>query len=60
SIDRLDPGTQELIAGRLEMRAALPRFVELRDEYFELIDLSSSGGDVLEIGCGTGPVCRAI
>jgi ubiquinone/menaquinone biosynthesis C-methylase UbiE len=52
SIDEIDADKQTMIAERLESRAA-------RDAYFEAIDLPSVG-HLLELGCGTGAVCRAI
>lgn len=59
SIDDIDDDKQSMIADRLEMRAAMPKFVAVRDAYFEAIDLPSVGR-LLELGCGTGAVCRAI
>lgn len=37
----------------------MPKFVAVRDAYFEAIDLPSVGR-LLELGCGTGTVCRVI
>lgn len=59
SIDHIDAEKQEMIAERLEMRASMPKFVAVRDAYFDAIDLPSVER-VLELGCGTGAVCRAI
>lgn len=59
SIDDIDADKQSMIAERLEMRASMPKFVAVRDEYFEAIDLPSAER-VLELGCGTGAICRAI
>lgn len=58
-IDDLDDEKQAMIAGRLENRAAMPEFVAVRDGYFEAIGLQSFE-NVLELGCGTGAVCRAV
>lgn len=59
TIDSIDAAKQSMIAERLENRAAMPTFVAVRDAYFEAIDLPSVGR-LLELGCGTGAVCRAI
>jgi ubiquinone/menaquinone biosynthesis C-methylase UbiE len=42
----------------LELRAAHPRQVEMRDRYFADIDFGA--GSVLEVGCGTGAVTDAL
>lgn len=42
----------------LELRAAHPRQVEMRDRYFADIDFGD--GRVLEVGCGTGAVTDAL
>ena len=59
SVDEIDAEKQTMIAERLESRAAMPKFVAVRDAYFDAIDLPSVGR-LLELGCGTGAVCRAI
>ena len=59
SIDEIDAEKQSMIAERLESRATMQNFVAVRDAYFEQIGLKSAGR-VLELGCGTGAVCRAI
>lgn len=59
SIDKIEPDIQALIAERLESRATMPKFVAVRDAYFKAINLPSCKS-VLELGCGTGVVCRAI
>lgn len=58
-IDEMESDQRSMIAERLEFRAAMPRFVAVRDEYFEAVGLQMEG-HVLELGCGTGAVCRAI
>lgn len=58
-VDELETEQRSMIAERLEFRAAMPRFVEVRDDYLEEIGLPMEG-QVLELGCGTGAVCRAI
>ena len=42
----------------LELRAAHPRQVEMRDRYFADVDFGA--GRVLEVGCGTGAVTDAL
>lgn len=59
SIDDIDADKQSMIAERLEARAAMPNFAAIRDAYFKEIDLPSVKR-VLELGCGTGAVCRAV
>ena len=59
SIDDIAADKQSMIADRLEARASMPRFAAVRDAYFEQIDLPGAKR-VLELGCGTGAVCRAI
>ncbi|MEX0347568.1 MAG: methyltransferase domain-containing protein [Rhizobiaceae bacterium] len=59
SIDEMEADKQSMIAQRLENRAEMPKFAAVRDAYFEVIDLPSAS-HVLELGCGTGAVCRAI
>lgn len=48
-----------LIGERLEMRAAAPGQVAMRDDYLARIDFPDQA-QVLEVGSGTGPVSRAI
>lgn len=59
SIDGIDADKQSMIVERLESRASMPKFTAVRDAYFAEIDLPDMGS-VLELGCGTGAVCRAI
>jgi len=49
----------ENIARILEIRAADPQQVEMRTDYLAAVQLAA-GGRVLEVGCGTGPVTRAL
>jgi 2-polyprenyl-3-methyl-5-hydroxy-6-metoxy-1,4-benzoquinol methylase len=58
-IDEIDADKQAMLAKRLEGRAQMPKFVEIRESYFDKIGLPVTGR-VLELGCGTGAVCRAI
>ena len=58
-IDEIDADKQAMLAKRLEDRAQMPKFVEIRESYFDKIGLPVRGR-ILELGCGTGAVCRAI
>ena len=58
-IDEQDPATLARLVERLEYRATDPTFTAYRDAYLALIDLPSAGA-VLDVGCGTGVVARAI
>jgi ubiquinone/menaquinone biosynthesis C-methylase UbiE len=54
-----DLATQERLAGILELRAADPQQRAMLDAYLDEVDLPASA-EVLEIGCGTGAVSRAV
>ena len=56
-ITEVDPDLQEQLATVLELRAADPAQRAMLAEYTAGLDLPD-GGAVLEVGCGTGPVCR--
>ena len=57
TISTADQETQELLAGVLELRAADPQQRDMLRAYTaELGDLQDA--EVLEVGCGTGAVCR--
>jgi 2-polyprenyl-3-methyl-5-hydroxy-6-metoxy-1,4-benzoquinol methylase len=56
-IDEIDADKQAMLAKRLEGRAQMPKFVEIRESYFDKIGLPVTGR---VLGCGTGAVCRAI
>ena len=58
-IDDIDADKQAMVVKRLEDRAQMPKFAEIRENYFDKIGLPLTGR-ILELGCGTGPVCRAI
>jgi ubiquinone/menaquinone biosynthesis C-methylase UbiE len=58
-INEQDSATLERFVERLEYRATDPTFTAYRDAYLALIDLPSAGA-VLDVGCGTGVVARAI
>lgn len=53
-----DPEFVELWSEMLDVRAAHPRQVEMRDRYFADIDFGR--GRVLEVGCGTGAIADAL
>jgi ubiquinone/menaquinone biosynthesis C-methylase UbiE len=58
-VNEQDAATLERFAERLELRGKDPTFIGFRDAYLRLLDLSSAA-EVLELGCGTGVVARAI
>jgi ubiquinone/menaquinone biosynthesis C-methylase UbiE len=58
-VNEQDDTTLERFIDRLELRGRDPTFVAYRDAYLELIDLPCQAA-VLELGCGTGVVTRAI
>jgi ubiquinone/menaquinone biosynthesis C-methylase UbiE len=49
----------EMIAGVLELRASIPQQQDMLQTYLRDIDFPP-GAQVLEIGCGTGPVARVL
>jgi ubiquinone/menaquinone biosynthesis C-methylase UbiE len=59
TITDLDVATQERLADILEMRAADRQQRAMLDSYLSDIEFPP-GARVLEIGCGTGPVTRAL
>jgi len=58
-VNEQDTATLERFAERLEFRGADPKFVAYRDAYLRLIDVSRSA-TILDLGCGTGVVTRAL
>jgi ubiquinone/menaquinone biosynthesis C-methylase UbiE len=54
-----DPATRERLVERLERRGKDPTYVAYREAYLRLIDLPRAAA-VLDLGCGTGVVARAI
>ena len=54
-IDIIDADRQAMLVKRLEDRAQMPRFAEIREDYFDKIGLPLAGR-ILELGCGTGAV----
>lgn len=59
TITEADGDTLARIAGILEQRAADPRQQTMRDDYLGRLALPA-GATVVEVGCGTGAVARAI
>ena len=58
-INEQDAPTLERFIKRLEFRAKDPTFTAYREAYLKLLDLPRAEA-VLDIGCGTGVVTRAI
>jgi ubiquinone/menaquinone biosynthesis C-methylase UbiE len=58
-INEQNAATLQRFIERLEFRAKDPTFAGYRDAYLKLIDLQG-GAAVLDLGCGTGVVTRAI
>jgi ubiquinone/menaquinone biosynthesis C-methylase UbiE len=58
-INEQDAATLERFIERLEYRATDPTFTAYREAYLRLIDLPHAAA-VLDLGCGTGVVARAI
>ena len=58
-INEQDAATVERFIARLELRGKDPTFVAYRESYLDAMNLPRTAA-VLEIGCGTGVVSRAI
>jgi SAM-dependent methyltransferase len=58
-VNEQDAATRDRFIERLERRGKDPTFVAYREAYLRLIDLPRAAA-VLELGCGTGVVARAI
>jgi ubiquinone/menaquinone biosynthesis C-methylase UbiE len=58
-VNAQDPATLDRFIQRLELRGKDPTFVAYREAYLELIDLPRPAA-VLDLGCGTGVVARAL
>src|SRR5215470_14387103 len=58
-IDEIDADKQAMVVKRLEDRAKMPKFAAIRENYLDKIGVPVTG-QILELGCGTGAVCRAI
>jgi hypothetical protein len=59
TVSELDPGMQERLAGVLETRGADPQQQEMRRLFLAEIPFPARGR-VLEVGCGTGVLTRAL
>lgn len=59
NIAEVDPAIQERIASILELRASDPQQEEFLESYLKSVPFAERSM-VLEIGCGTGPVTRAL
>jgi ubiquinone/menaquinone biosynthesis C-methylase UbiE len=59
SIDQLDAETFERIVERLEFRGTYAPFVRMREAYLDAVGLRNVRR-VLDLGCGTGVVARAL
>ena len=53
-----DAATLEMVVARMEMRARDPRFVLMRGDYLDRLDMANVGS-FLDLGCGTGIDARA-
>jgi ubiquinone/menaquinone biosynthesis C-methylase UbiE len=58
-IKEVPPGMVGTVANVLETRAAIPSQQEMLRSYLAEIEFPDDA-KVLEVGCGTGPVCRAL
>ena len=58
-INEQNAATLERFIERLEFRAKDPTFLAYRDAYLKLIDMSGAAA-VVDLGCGTGVVTRAL
>jgi SAM-dependent methyltransferase len=58
-INEQNAATLERFIERLEFRAKDPTFLAYREAYLKLIDISGTAA-VLDLGCGTGVVTRAL
>ena len=57
--DQLDDPTLDALVARLEARGKHPRFIAMMQEYLDAMPIDSARS-VLDLGCGTGVVARAI
>jgi len=57
--DQLDEPTLEALIARLEARGRHPRFAAMMQEYLDAMGIDSAAS-VLDLGCGSGVVARAI
>ena len=59
AVSDLAPESAQTVIDRLEFRGTDPGFVAMREAYLERLDLGSAGR-ILDLGCGTGVVARAL
>lgn len=59
TLDQLDSEKLQMVVDRLEHRGSYPAFVAMRERYFERLPLDQYR-NVLDMGCGTGVVTRAL
>ena len=59
SISSLDLDGVQKIVDRLEFRGKDEKFVEMREQYLDRINIDSNA-TILDLGCGTGVVARAL
>lgn len=59
NITRVPPEMLDVIANVLETRAAIPSQQEMINSYLGEIEFPENSR-VLEVGCGTGPICRTL
>jgi ubiquinone/menaquinone biosynthesis C-methylase UbiE len=57
--DQLEDTILDVMVERLETRGSHPQFVAMMDEYLDAMTIDEAG-EVLDMGCGTGVVARAI
>jgi ubiquinone/menaquinone biosynthesis C-methylase UbiE len=57
--DKLDGDTLDVLETRLEARGRHPRFLHMMGEYLDAMGIDGAA-TVLDVGCGTGVVARAI
>jgi ubiquinone/menaquinone biosynthesis C-methylase UbiE len=57
--NQLDDETLEVMAARLEARGRHPRFVAMFNQYLDAMEIDGARS-VLDLGCGTGVIARAI
>jgi SAM-dependent methyltransferase len=58
-VDQLEEAAIQKIVDRLEFRGRDPVFSRFRDSYFDRLDLRDAS-TILDVGCGTGVIARAI
>ncbi len=56
---QLDDPTLDILVQRLEVRGRQPRFRQMMRDYLDAMDIDAARS-VLDVGCGTGVVSRAI